>query len=192
MSQKQRHYAQASSSVMLPPAVWSGRPPSWRQVTFTWGTMDNSLFTVCLRKRQQSKGISFTSTLPGSHRKLDPDAVAFSIILLPAGTWRGVPSTYRYQEILSSMEPPSRFCMGIHAELYLPTFRLSMFCLYSPNWTWTLDAYVVQKNSKEFLSQIFLEDMAADLAAVSRRCMANLWEQFLTYLYESAQKLFEI
>lgn len=70
---------------------------------------------------------------PGSHRKLDPDAVAFSIILLPAGTWRGVPSTYRYQEILSSLEPPSRFCMGIHAELYLPTFRLSMFCLYSPN-----------------------------------------------------------
>lgn len=69
------------------------------------GAMENSLFTVCLKERQQSKsGFPFPAH-PGSHRKLGPDGVALSTLHLPALPWRVVPSTYRQQEIFSSLKP---------------------------------------------------------------------------------------
>lgn len=146
-----RRYPQGSSSVTLPPAACSGRLHSWRQVTFMWGQW-TILLSLCAGGRSsRPKAALFhqhPQVLMGNWTVMQCSFCTSSA----CGYLEGVPSTYRHQEIFLSLKPSSRICTGIHAELCFSTFRLNMLCLCSPKSTWTLDAYVVQKNSIEFLS----------------------------------------
>lgn len=99
----------------------------------------------------EQKQPSFTST-PRFSRETGPWCSCSFCTSSACSYLEGVPSTYRHQEIFLPLKPSSRVCTGIHAELCFSTFRLNMLCLCSPKSTWTLDAYVVQKNSIEFLS----------------------------------------
>lgn len=181
-----RHNPEASSTVMLPPPVCSSRLHSWREVTFTWRQWTVLSLRVKGEAAEQ-KQFSFTRF----SWKLDPGAVSPSIIPLCASSWRGVPITYRHQEI-SSLKPYPGFqrwegpAQEFKQSYTFQPLGLIMPCFCSPYSTWILNAYVVQKNSKEFRLKSSPKDMTADLAIVSRRCMANLWEQFLT-----SQKLIE-
>lgn len=148
------------------------------------GAVDSSL-TVCSREKQQSKSSCLS---PGSHGKRDPDAVSPSILPLSAASWRGVPITQASGSLL------------IFETLFKALHRNS--CTSQPL-GWSCLVFVLQiqpelwmhmwyrGTAKNFCLQSSPEDRAADLAVASRRCMANLWEQFLTCLYESAQKLIE-
>lgn len=143
-----RHNPEASSTVMLPPAACSGRLHSWREVTFTRWTV----LSLCVKgEAAEHKQLSFT----GFSWKLNPGSVSPSIILLCAASWRGVPITYRHQESSLLWKPLQGPVQEFMQSYTFQLLGLIMSCFCSPNSTWILDAYVIQKNSKEFLPQIF-------------------------------------
>lgn len=145
-----RHNPWASSTVTLPPAACSGWLHSWRQVTFMWGQW--TVLSLCAQGRSsRAKAVVFHQVLMGNGTLMQFLPLYFLSLLLPGEEYL----SHKHQEVFSSLKPSSRPCIRIHAELYFSTFRLIMPCFCSPNSTWALDAYVVQRNSKEFLSPIF-------------------------------------
>lgn len=145
-----RHNPEASSTVMLPPAVCSGRLHSWRKVTFTWRQWTVLSLHVKGEAAEQ-KQFSFTRF----SWKLDSGAVSPSIIPFCASSWRGVPITYRHQEIFSSLKPFPRPCTGIHAELYFSTFRANHALLLFSIFNLNLECVCGTQEQQRIPSQIF-------------------------------------